>query len=795
MKHRFRLRIYCLILVLASSVFAADWPMWRYDAGRTASSPEELASHLYLQWTRTYTPRVPVWDDSLNQDLMPLDSVFEPIVLGQRLYVGFNEQDKVVALDLNTGAEVWSFYADGPIRLPPAGYHGRLYFTSDDGYLYCLSAARGELLWRFRGGPSNRMNLGNKRMISSWPARGGLVIHDDVLYFAAGIWPFMGIFIYALEPEPGREIWRNDGSGAEYTVQPHNSPAFAGVAPQGSMAISGDRLLVPSGRSVPACFHRATGELLYYRLANFNKTGGAFVCATDQLFFNHYRDRGTDLYDAHNGDMVARNLGNYPVLCDHVFYMSGDSILVRHAKNPKQIQQTLHVDASGDLIKSGSRLYAGGVGKITAISIQSDGGLVVDWVEQIDGTIGRLVTASGKLVAVTQEGKLAVFGNKPRTPVIIEDKHKTWTLGRRALEQASSILGTDDRPAGYALISGVQDKELLAALTQSTDYNLIAVDPDAKRISSLRTLFHEWGYPSSRVHFLQATPTSLNMAPYFASLIVLNNAEEWREAPAALDKLYSLLRPYDGRLWMSMKGEPAHRWLDQLRARHEVGLTVQEWDNGLLLERKGPVPGTSNWTHQYGNISNTVKSDDEQVRLPLGLLWFGGVSNLDVLPRHGHGPPEQIVDGRLFIQGVNSLSARDVYTGRLLWKRDMDSLGTFGQYYDNSYALTHLVVSTNQVHIPGANARGTNFVAANDFLYVIQGDSCHVLDVRDGRTVKYFAVADPENGGVREWGYIGVTGDRLIVGLDFVPFSAASSLQMSDQEKAALSTKELSRLK
>ncbi|HPN33109.1 MAG TPA: PQQ-binding-like beta-propeller repeat protein [bacterium] len=795
MKRRFFIQVFCLSLSLFSSLFATDWPMWRYDAGRTASSPEELASRLYLQWMRAYTPRAPVWDDSLNQDLMPLDRVLEPIVLGQRLYVGFNDQDRVVALDLNNGAEVWSFYADGPIRLPLAGYQGRLYFTSDDGYLYCLSAAKGDLLWKFRGGPCNRMNLGNKRMISSWPARGGLVIHENVLYFAAGIWPFMGIFIHALDPETGKEIWRNDGSGAQYTVQPHNSPAFAGVAPQGSMAISGARLLVPSGRSVPACFDRTSGELLYYRLANYNKTGGAFVCATDQLFFNHYRDRGTDLYDAHNGDMVARNLGKYPVLCGHVFYMSGDSIVVRHAENPKQIQRTLHADASGDLIKSGSRLYAGGAGKITALSIQPDGGLKVDWIERIDGTVGRLLSASGKLVAVTQEGKLFVFGDKPRPPVVVQEKRKTWIPGRKALEQVSALVENGDRPNGYALISGLQDKELVAALVQATDYTFIAIDADGKRISTLRTLFNEWGYPSSRIHFLQASPASMNMTPYFASLIVVNNPAEWLEAPAALNKLFSLLRPYDGRLWMPSNGDPAAEVLDQLQARHESELTVQTLEHGLLAERKGPLPGTSNWTHQYGNIANTVKSDDRQVKLPLGLLWFGGVSNLDVLPRHGHGPPEQIVDGRLFIQGIQSLSARDVYTGRLLWKRDMDSLGTFNQYYDDSYKLTHLVVSTNQVHIPGANARGSNFVVAADFLYVIQGDSCHVLDVRDGRTVKYFALVEQKTGEAREWGYIGVTGDHLIVGLDFVPFSSMNDLQMTDQEKVALSTKELGRLR
>jgi hypothetical protein len=67
--------------------------MWRFDAGRTASSPEQLPPQLYPQWTRQYSQREPVWDDPLNQDLMPLDNVFEPIVLGNTLYIGFNDRD------------------------------------------------------------------------------------------------------------------------------------------------------------------------------------------------------------------------------------------------------------------------------------------------------------------------------------------------------------------------------------------------------------------------------------------------------------------------------------------------------------------------------------------------------------------------------------------------------------------------------------------------------------------------------------------------------------------------------
>jgi hypothetical protein len=55
--------------------------------------------------------------------------------------------------------------------------------ASDDGSLYCLSAASGELLWEFYGGPRRQSILGNGRMVSRWPARGGPVVADDRVYF------------------------------------------------------------------------------------------------------------------------------------------------------------------------------------------------------------------------------------------------------------------------------------------------------------------------------------------------------------------------------------------------------------------------------------------------------------------------------------------------------------------------------------------------------------------------------------------------------------------------------------
>ena len=144
---------------------------------------------------------------------------------------------------------------------------------------------------------------------------------------------------------------------------------------------------------------------------------------------------------------------------------------------------------------------------------------------------------------------------------------------------------------------------------------------------------------------------------------------------------------------------------------------------------------------------------------------------MEVLPRHGHGPGEQVIDGRLIIESISGISARDVYTGRVLWKRDFEKLveDSWLVYYDESYDEENpLDTKYNQVHLPGSNARGTNFIATKEYVYIIEGNVCHVVDIVTGEHVKTIDTGDDET---MELGYIGVYEDLLILGNNFAEFA------------------------
>ena len=287
-----------LIIFSGSSSLAADWPMWRHDAARSAVTTEQLPAQLHLQWVHQLANPKPAWPD--NQYKLQFDMSYEPVVSGGKMFVNSMVSDSLTAYDTKTGAEIWRFYADGPIRLAPVAYNSKVYFASDDGYLYCLNAGDGSVLWKFRGGPTDRKILGNDRLIGMWPGRAGLVLYDGKIYFAAGIWPFMGIFLYELDAETGKISWSNTGDGSLFTMQPHLSPAFGSVAPQGYLTVTEKHLFI-ANRSSPAVYDRKTGELVYFRHSNRDfdkraKHGGCAITVFDKYFFN-----GGFFYDIKEG--------------------------------------------------------------------------------------------------------------------------------------------------------------------------------------------------------------------------------------------------------------------------------------------------------------------------------------------------------------------------------------------------------------------------------------------------------------------------------------------------------------
>jgi outer membrane protein assembly factor BamB len=761
-------------LIPIADVRAGDWPMWRHDAQRSAATPDELPSQMKLLWSRELPPLTPAWPD---QPKMRFDAAYEPIVWKQQLIIGSSIDGSVTSYDTATGKEVWRFFTDGPVRFAPVAWQGRIYVVSDDGYLYCLRAADGVQVWRFRGGPSDRKILGNERLISMWPARGAPVVEDGKVYFSAGIWPFMGIFLHALDANTGGVLWTNDGDGSQYIKQPHNSDSFAGVAPQGPLVAIGSKLLIPGGRSVPACYDRETGKMLYYELAdNAKRGGGSAVSAVDQLLFNGGAafDLETEKYlgsvgelhtfangqfiDARDGTLRALDLTTSAVTIVETVDRKGAKVKeARWSINELGKVETPKLTA---LIQAGSRLYCGSVGKVFAVPLPlpEKGKASVAWEAAITGTPVSLIAADDKLFVVSLEGHVQCFGssassngsNKPlrhALPTKELTRDPTWSMPAR------EILTTTLADQGYALAWGVGDGGLMLELVRQSSLRWIVIESDANRAAGFRQELRRRGWGSERVSVIVSEFDSLELPPYFASLIV---AETWptEEASRAMliAKSFRSLRPFGGVACWPMRSSELAALAEHLETVELPNVVWKSAGDQTLMIRDGALPGSANWTHEHADAANTRVGKDTLVKAPLGLLWFGGASNDAILPRHGHGPQPQVVDGRLFIEGMDLLRAIDIYTGRLLWEAKLPGVGAL---YDNT------------AHQPGANATGTNFIATPDGVYVAYRTQCLKLDLATGQTIaRYQLPLSPGSKSAPLWGYLNVSDDYLVGGAD-----------------------------
>ena len=112
------------------------------------------------------------------------------------------------ALDAASGKRAWSFAAGGRVDSPPTVWQGRVLFGSADGWVYCVRASDGALVWRFRAAPVDRRLVAYGQVESVWPVHGSVLVRDGVVYCVAGraMWLDGGLRLLRLDARTGRKL-------------------------------------------------------------------------------------------------------------------------------------------------------------------------------------------------------------------------------------------------------------------------------------------------------------------------------------------------------------------------------------------------------------------------------------------------------------------------------------------------------------------------------------------------------------------------------------------------------------
>ena len=189
-----------------------DWPAYRRDEWRSASTPSAGPTELNKQWTVDFgastTLDGPVLDD-WKENLFIKGPVSAPVIANGLVYVALSERHEVVAVDVKTGKVRWRFVANGRVDTAPTIYNGLCLFGSKAGYVYSLNATTGKLIWKMRAAPEDEQIVAYGQIESPWPVAGSVLISNDTAYFAAGRQSLAdgGILIFAVDPAFGYLRW------------------------------------------------------------------------------------------------------------------------------------------------------------------------------------------------------------------------------------------------------------------------------------------------------------------------------------------------------------------------------------------------------------------------------------------------------------------------------------------------------------------------------------------------------------------------------------------------------------
>ena len=138
-----------------------DWPTYRRDVRRSGYQDIAAPRELKVAWRTKLAPPITA-----------------PVVAGGKVFVAETDRQVLHALSAADGKPLWTFVADARIDSPPTISAGRCLFGTRNGYVYCLRASDGALIWRFRAAPLDQRLFSYGQLESVWPVHGSVLVDE-----------------------------------------------------------------------------------------------------------------------------------------------------------------------------------------------------------------------------------------------------------------------------------------------------------------------------------------------------------------------------------------------------------------------------------------------------------------------------------------------------------------------------------------------------------------------------------------------------------------------------------------
>jgi outer membrane protein assembly factor BamB len=368
------------------------------------------------------------------------------------------------------------------------------------------------------------------------------------------------------------------------------------------------------------------------------------------------------------------------------------------------------------------------------------------WQADIDGHCYSLIVAGGRLLASTDLGRVYCFSttqaSKPRqhqeqiaaespwTPLAGPDARMLVKTVRDRLQAAQGFVPQ----AGYALVTGPSPLAIADTLRSHFPFRVVIMPATGADVQSLREQARRGGIHGEVV----IHDPAIDRLPYADNLfnLVYTGSLAAAITPAEIGRV---LRPAGGVAIVAYPGPPGQEALRTWKDAHpRVTLDPCGPDDHWLAIGKPPPEGIGQWTHIYGGASNTSSSEDQLVKGPLALQWFGGPGPRQMIDRHHRTVPPLVAYGWMFIPGNDRVICVDAYNGSVAWNTPVPSSRRVGALRDAG-----------------------SMTVTRDLLYIVADDTCHALSVATGKLAASFAPPLPGEDS-RHWGYVARAGDHLL---------------------------------
>jgi len=786
------LRGCCLIavvLAVAATAEGDDWPAWLGNQNRSGSSEEKLSGELKPAWMwrarhapnpALAPPRGTAKGGGLGKPLVQTstsDNAFQVVIAGGKLYFGSSVEESVTCLNGADGKRLWTFYSEGAIRFAPLCHEGKVYFGSDDGYVYCVDGESGELVWKFQAAIGERRIIANGRISSQWPVRTGLAMRDNVVYAACGVFPSedRGVMVYALTAAGGKPVWKQH---------------FLNHA-AGHLLAHDKSLLIPTGRSSPRAMNRSDGSGQPPALGGREGEGGGSPCWVSGMLIYGPNENGF-LKVRPTPDAPERTTGlkGWRMVADaeRIFVLRNDGVhaldkatfskalvascrafgskeeakeraiqwqqrlgirqlhLKRHQQGRDEPLLMEDMKASTvwkaaseaglvSMIRAGDLIVTGGKGLVQAHSTK-DGKR--SWSSKVDGTVWDLAVADGALFASTDTGAVYCFrqggAGTVAKPQQFQQNPFPDNKQRGYRAYAKRVLTQADTTRGYCVIVGISDGRLAYEIATQSELFVLGIEPDAECVTRARKNLDTAGLYGKRVSIHQASTGRLPYLSYFANVILSETAFESGKLPFALHAVFPMLQPCGGLMVIAgrLDEQTVKRWGQGLK-----GWTVQGEDGlstGSVV--RGKLAGSGEWTHMFADPANTLCSRDNLVAgTRYDIQWIGSPGVERQYGWHAMSMTDLYKDGRLYLTRSDHVMAVDAYNGTMLWGLDVPGSLRLGVGHESGQACVD-----------------------SDYLYVAATNDCWLIDAATGKKTRAYVLPD----GKSDWGYLAIVGDLLV---------------------------------